>query len=54
MYHGQQLHLDHDDHDRSRYLGLSHRVCNLRAAAVKLNRMQQSTASRRHNPSRAW
>src|SRR5215212_2490415 len=28
MLPGQQLHLDHDDYDRSKWLGFSHKVCN--------------------------
>ena len=33
---GQQWHLDHSD-DRSRYIGASHKGCNLQAAANKTN-----------------
>ena len=40
MIPGQQLHLDHDDYDRSKWLGFSHKVCNLRAAAKKARAIQ--------------
>jgi hypothetical protein len=40
MLPGQALHLDHDDHDRSKYRGFSHAACNLKAAARK-GRAQQ-------------
>jgi hypothetical protein len=40
MLKGQQLHLDHDDWDRSKLLGFSHRACNLRAAAKKARAIQ--------------
>ena len=29
------FHLDHDDHDRTRYRGPSHPACNLKAAGIK-------------------
>jgi hypothetical protein len=35
----QELHLDHND-DRTGWLGFSHSVCNLRAAAKKARRIQ--------------
>lgn len=46
------LHLDHDDHDKSRYLGFSHgdqpcpwcgRKCNLRAGSLVGNATQHAT-----------
>jgi hypothetical protein len=40
MYVEQQLQLDHDDHDRTRYRGLAHKLCNLRAGAIKGNRQR--------------
>jgi hypothetical protein len=39
MLPGQELHLDHTD-DRTGWLGFSHKVCNLRAAAKKARAMQ--------------
>jgi hypothetical protein len=33
MWRMQQLHLDHDDRDRSRWLGLAHARCNTSAGA---------------------
>jgi hypothetical protein len=35
MLVGQQLHLDHDDWDRSILRGFAHADCNIRAAAAK-------------------
>jgi hypothetical protein len=40
MLPGQELHLDHDDWDRSIIRGFSHRKCNLRAAAKKARAIQ--------------
>jgi len=52
----EAFHLDHDDDDRSRYRGVSHAVCNLRAAAAKTNakcrRRVSGTSVRR--TSRDW
>jgi hypothetical protein len=39
MLPGQELHLDHNDMGGG-YLGFSHKVCNLRAAAKKARRKQ--------------
>jgi len=33
----QQWDLDHDDYDRSRYLGASHRLCNQRAKTGRIH-----------------
>lgn len=35
---GDDVHLDHDDQDRGKYLGFAHARCNLVAGAVKGNR----------------
>jgi hypothetical protein len=40
---GPHLHLDHDDRDKSVYLGFSHAACNL-AAAGRLGRARQKAA----------
>lgn len=40
---GPHLHLDHDDHDRRKYLGFAHRACNIRAGALKANAAQRTT-----------
>ena len=40
MLPGQELHLDHDDWDRTKLRGFSHRECNLRAAAKKARAIQ--------------
>jgi hypothetical protein len=40
MLKGQELHLDHDDWDRTIIRGFSHRACNLRAAAKKARAIQ--------------
>ena len=40
MLRGQELHLDHDDWDRTITRGFSHRACNLRAAAKKARAIQ--------------
>lgn len=40
MLKGQELHLDHDDWDRTKLLGFSHKHCNLRAAAKKARAIQ--------------
>lgn len=39
------FHLDHDDHDRTRYRGVAHGVCNVRAGAVKGNRQRAGFTS---------
>jgi hypothetical protein len=52
MLKGQQLHLDHDDWDRSRLLGFSHRACNLRAAAKKARAIQ--LYGKRTKPVHRW
>ncbi len=40
MLKGQELHLDHDDWDRTKLRGFSHAACNLRAAARKARAIQ--------------
>jgi hypothetical protein len=40
MLPGQKLHLDHDDHDRTKLRGFAHASCNIRAAAKKARRIQ--------------
>jgi hypothetical protein len=40
MLKGQELHLDHDDWDRTKLRGFSHAACNLRAAAKKARAIQ--------------
>ena len=40
---GPWLHLDHDDVDKTRYLGFAHDICNLEAAA-HLGRERQRMA----------
>lgn len=47
MLPGQELHLDHDDNDRTQYRGFSHAKCNVSAGAVKGNRqrVQRYTSS---------
>jgi hypothetical protein len=40
---GPALHYDHHDTDKTRYLGFSHRACNLRAAG-QLGRARQKAA----------
>jgi hypothetical protein len=55
MYRGDDLHLDHDDYDRTVYLGLSHATCNERAGAVKVNAMRSGRwQAPQANPSRRW
>jgi hypothetical protein len=40
MLAGQPVHLDHDDQDPTRYLGYSHRSCNVSAGAARGNAMR--------------
>jgi hypothetical protein len=48
-----ELHVGHDDDDRTIIRGPEHRLCNLRAAAAKTNRKRK--AKRRRTPrSREW
>jgi hypothetical protein len=54
MLQGQQLHLDHDDWDRSRLLGFSHRACNLRAAAKKARAIQLYGGKRTKTDAHRW
>lgn len=35
VWHGQDWHLDHDDHDRTKYRGIAHAKCNLSAGGRK-------------------
>jgi hypothetical protein len=42
----RNLHLDHDDHDRSIVRGFAHAKCNMRAAALKGNRVKRGMAAR--------
>ena len=54
---GQPFDLDHDDFDRSLYLGPSHRACNRSAAAVKGNKLRAGRAPlqpARFRTSRKW
>lgn len=52
---GMVWHLDHDDHDRSQYLGPSHATCNRRAAAQAGNRAQRRVLKPvRRAQSRQW
>lgn len=37
IYEAADMHVGHDDHDRSITRGAEHRLCNLRAAADKTN-----------------
>jgi hypothetical protein len=53
MLPGQQLHLDHDDWDRTKLLGFSHAKCNLRAAAKKA-RAIQLYGKRRKTDAHRW
>lgn len=41
MYPDQKLHLDHADDDRNAYIGLTHAQCNLRAGAIRGNRLRK-------------
>jgi hypothetical protein len=43
---GRNLHLDHDDVDRSIIRGFAHGRCNVRAAAIKGNRIQRGLTPR--------
>jgi hypothetical protein len=43
MYPEQSLHLDHDDHDRTQYRGLSHAHCNIAARNQRHNKPTLST-----------
>ena len=60
MWTAENLDLDHDDDDRSRYLGLAHRSCNRAAGARKGANPQTSPygfrdSQGRWNPqSREW
>jgi hypothetical protein len=40
---GAPFHLDHDDEDRTRYRGVAHPSCNVRAGAIKGNRERTPT-----------
>lgn len=53
MYRSQDLELDHDDTDRTRYLGLSHARCN-RAAGGHKSASNQRARAAQPNPSRDW
>ncbi|HEY1323471.1 MAG TPA: hypothetical protein VGF32_24645 [Streptosporangiaceae bacterium] len=58
MYSWQPLHLDHDDYDRSSYLGLSHASCNVaasnRSPRRRLSRAAAAPASTPLRTSRRW
>lgn len=47
MWPGDELHLDHDDRDRTRYRGLAHARCNVSAGAIRGNRMRRAFWQRR-------
>jgi hypothetical protein len=50
MLAGQRIQLDHDDNDRTHYLGWSHAACNVRASnkrRARLRRARGVTATRR-------
>jgi hypothetical protein len=55
---GQAWHLDHDDHDRTRYLGPSHAHCNMRAGGKVGSARRWARRPRTKRPvpvtSRAW
>ena len=54
---GQAWHLDHDDHDRTKYKGPAHALCNIRAGARKGSLIAHARRSRRVTTarhSRAW
>lgn len=53
MYRTQELHLDHADGDRSRYLGLSHAACNLSAGGRRSGHSRRESDVK-PNPSRLW
>ena len=38
MLDPKDMHLDHDDNDRTRYVGFSHASCNVKAGAAKAGR----------------
>jgi hypothetical protein len=54
MLPGQQLHLDHDDYDRSRLRGFAHSDCNIRAAAKKARAIQIAAKQRAGRPVHRW
>ena len=54
MLAGQRLHLDHSDHDRTKFLGFSHADCNLKAAAAKARRIQAAKKKAAQRPVHRW
>ena len=57
MLPGQELHLDHDDWDRSIIRGFAHKVCNLRAAGRKgraLQTLAKQGRSKINKPVHRW
>lgn len=54
MLPGQELHLDHDDWDRSRLLGFAHAKCNLSAAGRKGRAVQLAAKQRAKRPVHRW
>ena len=47
MLPSQELHLGHDDHDRTKYRGIEHAQCNVRAGAIKGNEARRARPRRR-------
>lgn len=54
MLKGQELHLDHDDWDRTKIRGFSHRECNRRAAARKARAIQIAAKTRTNKQVHRW
>jgi hypothetical protein len=47
MLDPKNMHLDHDDKDRTRYLGFSHGTCNVKAGAAKAGRNSHNKKPRK-------
>ena len=54
MLPGQELHLDHDDYDRTKYRGFSHKACNLKAAARMSNMVAKLGRVKINKPAHRW
>lgn len=52
IQHGQAWHLDHDDVDRTKYLGPAHATCNERAGKHKAERVLAEQRAKAHHPRR--